>query len=114
PDPPRGGRRWSLAMPDISVLYTVGPMLLILVVIAAVMLDRWSVPVIVIALGVAIIFGSDVLNWWHFEDFKLTNQLANLALVFILFQGGFGTRRDTMRLVALPAIGMATWGVVLT
>ena len=37
-----------------------------------------------------------------------------MALIFILFQGGFGTKRDDFRAVALPAGGMATWGVVLT
>src|SRR5690606_29295685 len=34
--------------------------------------------------------------------------------VFILFHGGFVTERSALRAVALPAGGMATWGVVLT
>lgn len=95
-------------------LYIVGPMLLIAVVLAAVWLDRWSVPVILIALGAGIIFGSDVLNVWNFDDIGLTNQVANLALVFILFHGGFATKRSDFKAVALPAGGLATWGVVLT
>lgn len=97
-----------------DLVYIVAPLLLISVVLAAVWLDRWSVPVIVVALGAGILFGSDVLNLWHFDDALLTNQVANLALVFILFQGGFGTKRDDFRSVALPAGGLATWGVVLT
>ena len=97
-----------------DLLYIVTPLLLILVVLAAVWLDRWSVPVIVVALGAGILFGSDVLNLVRFDDALLTNQVANLALVFILFHGGFGTRRDDFRAVALPAGGLATWGVVLT
>jgi cell volume regulation protein A len=40
--------------------------------------------------------------------------VANFALVLILFHGGFGTRRDDLKAVALPAGGMATWGVILT
>jgi len=44
----------------------------------------------------------------------LTKQAANLALVFILFHGGFATKRSNFRAVALPAGGLATWGVVLT
>lgn len=92
----------------------VGPVLLIAVVLAAVWLDRWSVPVILIALGAGIIFGSDVLNLWHFDDIRLTNRVANLALVFILFHGGFSTKRSNFKSVALPAGGLATWGVVLT
>lgn len=97
-----------------STIYIVGPTLLITVVLAAVWLDRWSVPVILIALGAGILFGSDVLNVWHFDDIELTNQVANFALVLILFHGGFSTRKSNFKAVALPAGGMATWGVALT
>lgn len=97
-----------------DVVYLVGPFLLIAIVLAAVWLDRWSVPVILIALGAGVIFGSDVLNLWHFDDIQLTNKAANLALVFILFHGGFSTRLSDFKAVALPAGGLATWGVLLT
>jgi len=97
-----------------DVVYIVGPLLLIAVVLASVWLDRWSVPVILVALGTGIVFGSDVLNLWHFSDINLTNRLANIALVFILFHGGFCTKRNTFKSVALVAAGLATWGVILT
>ncbi len=97
-----------------ELLYIVTPLLLILVVLGAVWLDRWSVPAIVVALGAGILFGSDVLNLWHFDNALLTNQVANLALVFILFNGGFCTKREDFKDVALPAGGLATWGVLLT
>ncbi len=95
-------------------LYLILPSLLVAVVIASVWLERWSVPVILVALGTGIVCGSDVLNLWHFDDMVLTNQAANLALVFILFHGGFMTKRADFRAVALPAGGLATWGVMLT
>lgn len=88
--------------------------LLIAVVLAAVFLERWSVPVILVALGTGIVFGTDVLGLYDFSDVQLTNEVANLALVFILFHGGFGTKRSELRAVALPALGLATWGVILT
>tara|TARA_R110002096_G_scaffold44524_9_gene119871 strand:- start:24217 stop:25692 length:1476 start_codon:yes stop_codon:yes gene_type:complete len=97
-----------------DVVYIVGPVILISVVLASVWLDRWSVPVILIALGAGICFGSDVLKLWSFDDIELTNQVANLALVFILFYGGFSTKRSDLRKVALPAGALATAGVVLT
>jgi NhaP-type Na+/H+ and K+/H+ antiporters with a unique C-terminal domain len=96
------------------ILYLILPALLVAVVIASVWLERWSVPVILVALGTGIVCGSDVLNLWHFSDMVLTNQAANLALVFILFHGGFMTKRSDFRAVALPAAGLATWGVLLT
>ena len=97
-----------------SLVYLVVPLLLLAVVLAAVWLDRWSVPVILVALGLGIVCGSDVLNLWYFADYHLANDVANVALVFILFQGGLATKRDDLRAVALPAGGLATWGVVLT
>lgn len=94
--------------------YLIFPLLLIAVVMASVWLERWSVPVILVALGTGIVCGSDVLNLWDFNDVILTNQVANMALVFILFHGGFVTKRSDFRSVALPAGGLATWGVLLT
>jgi cell volume regulation protein A len=97
-----------------DIAYIVVPSLLLLVVLTAVWVDRFSVPIILVALAVGIIFGSDVLNVWHFDDVDLTNQVATVALVFILFQGGFATKRSDFKAVALPAGGLATWGVILT
>src|SRR5690606_6123551 len=56
----------------------------------------------------------DVLGLWFFDDVELANQVANASLVFILFQGGLSTKRSDFNAVALPAGGMATWGVILT
>lgn len=95
-------------------VYVIAPLLLLGVVLAAVWLDRWSVPVILIALGVGIVFGSDVVGVWSFDDVHIANEIANAGLVFILFHGGFVTKRSDVRAVAIPAIGMATWGVLLT
>ena len=97
-----------------DAIYLLTPSILIVVVLVSALLDRWSVPVILIALGAGILFGSDVLGLWVFDDVELTKQLANIALVFILFQGGFSTRRADFKAVALAAGGMATWGVILT
>ncbi|MCC6311613.1 MAG: potassium/proton antiporter [Trueperaceae bacterium] len=97
-----------------ETVYIIGPLLLLGVVLAAVWLDRFSVPVILVALGLGLLAGSDVLGLWHFDDVDLANHVANASLVFILFQGGLVTKRSVLRSVALPAGGMATWGVVLT
>lgn len=99
---------------SMDIVYIIGPVILIAVVMAAVWLERWGVPIILIALGAGILFGSDVLNLWHFDNIDLTKQVANLALVFILFYGGLSTKRSALKIVALTAGGLATWGVALT
>lgn len=95
-------------------IYIIAPLLLLAVILAAVWLDRFSVPVVLVALGLGLIAGSDILGLWHFDNVNLANHLANASLVFILFNGGFVTKLSVVRSVALPAGGMATWGVVLT
>lgn len=97
-----------------EAVYIIAPSLLLAVVLAAVWLDRFSVPVILVALGLGLVAGSDVLGLWPFDDVDLANQIANASLVFILFHGGLVTERSVLQTVALPAGGMATWGVVLT
>lgn len=97
-----------------ETVYIIGPLLLLGVVLGAVWLDRFSVPVILVALGLGLVAGSDVLGLWHFDDVDLANHVANAGLLFILFHGGLVTKRSVLRAVALPAGGMATWGVVLT
>ncbi len=95
-------------------IYFLGPIILIAVVLVSALLDRWGVPVILITLAAGIICGSDVLNLWDFGDVHLTNQIANAALIFILFQGGFSTRRKSLRPIARTACVLATAGVILT
>ncbi|MDR3000845.1 MAG: potassium/proton antiporter [Fibromonadaceae bacterium] len=97
-----------------NLFYMAIPLILLAVVVSASYLDRKSVPVILVALFAGIIFGSDGLKFWNFDNVKLANDLANLALVLILFHGGFCTKKENLKSVALPALGLATWGVVLT
>ncbi|MDR1829293.1 MAG: cation:proton antiporter, partial [Candidatus Fibromonas sp.] len=98
----------------VNIVYLAVPLILLTVVISAVFLDKRSIPVIVVALFAGLIFGGDGLSLWEFRNMDLANQLANLALVFILFHGGFCTKKEELKLVALPAIGLASWGVILT
>jgi len=97
-----------------NIVYLAIPLILLAVVVSAVYLDKKSIPVILVALFAGIVFGKDGLKFWEFDNMILANQLANVALVFVLFHGGFCTEKNNLRLVALPAVGLASWGVILT
>jgi len=97
-----------------NIVYLAIPLILLAVVVSAVHLDKKSIPVILVALFAGIVFGKDGLKFWEFDNMILANQLANLALVFVLFHGGFCTEKNNLKLVALPAVGLASWGVLLT
>lgn len=76
--------------------------------------DKIGVPVLLVFLAVGIIVGGDCLDLVQFNDAKVTKQIADILLIFILFDGGFRTTRSDLQLVAKPAILLATFGVAVT
>lgn len=93
-------------------------LLIALLIIAAVfstkITTRFGIPILLLFLGLGMLVGSDVLNLIYFDDAVLAQQIANIALIFILFEGGFKTRRSTLQLVVGPALILATMGIVIT
>lgn len=49
-----------------------------------------------------------------FENYQISEKFASLALVIIIFYGGFGTNWKLAKLVAKPAGILASFGVVFT
>lgn len=88
--------------------------LLLLATFSTKLAFRIGVPGLVIFLGLGMLFGSDGLNLIYFDDPLLAKQIANAALIVILFQGGFTVKREVLRLAFAPAFSLATVGVFLT
>ncbi|HQJ40037.1 MAG TPA: potassium/proton antiporter [Exilispira sp.] len=88
--------------------------ILLVVVFIAAIFNKQNIPLIILALAVGIIFGSDVTGIIYFDDAKMAQQLANIALIFILFAGGFGTKKSNLSPVIKPTMLLATAGVLLT
>lgn len=89
-------------------------LILLLIVFIAAQVRKFNLPIIIIALAVGIFFGSDVTNLIYFDDAHLAQRLANIALIFILFAGGYGTKSENLRPVLKPTFLLATVGVLLT
>ena len=88
--------------------------LIVAAVVFAKISSRYNVPVLIAFLGIGILFGSDVLNLFYFDDAELTKKIADILLVFILFDGGFRTTKKQIHLAAKIGITLATLGVVVT
>lgn len=88
--------------------------MLVALVLAAALTNRFNIPLILVALGVGIFFGSDVTGLIYFDNAALARQVADIALVFILFAGGFGTRQESLKVALGPSLSLATIGVILT
>lgn len=89
-----------------------------ILVIAAIFSARFSarlgVPVLIAFLGIGMLVGSDVLGLVYFDNAELARRVGDILLVFIIFDGGFQTRRAAFQSVRGPALTLATVGVLVT
>lgn len=89
-----------------------------LIIVACVLLNnasnRIGIPVLLAFMLFGITLGNNGLFPVRFEDYSATEDIATVALIFIIFYGGFGTRWQSARSAALPAGLLASVGVVLT
>ncbi len=60
------------------------------------------------------VFGSDGIISIEFNNFNITEDICTVALIFIMFYGGFGTRWKEARPVVVKAGLLASIGVFLT
>jgi len=60
------------------------------------------------------LLGSDGLGGLYFDDINLAQQLSSLALVFIMFYGGFGFKWKKAKPIVPQAALLATLGVIIT
>jgi cell volume regulation protein A len=74
---------------------------------------RFGAPLLLIFLAVGLLAGEDGLGL-RFNDAGAAYFLGSLALAIILFDSGFQTRISVFRQAALPALVLATFGVVMT
>ena len=76
--------------------------------------DRLGIPVLLAFILLGMFFGSDGVIRISFENFELAEQICSIALIFIMFYGGFGTKWSAAKPIALRAVILSTAGVVLT
>lgn len=73
-----------------------------------------GVPALLVFILLGMLFGSDGLFRIQFSDYNITNQICTIALIFIMFYGGFGTNWKVARPVAPQAILLSSLGVIIT
>ncbi len=88
--------------------------LIILSVYTSKISSRFGIPLLLVFMLIGIVSGSDVLNLFYFDDALLTKKIADILIIFILFDGGFRTTREAFKRYAGPSLSLATVGVILT
>lgn len=86
----------------------------ILCIIAGNLSYKVGVPSLLLFILLGMAFGSDGIFRIPFGDFGLAEQICSIALIFIMFYGGFGTNWFVAKPVAARAILLSTAGVFLT
>lgn len=88
------------------------------VVALCVVLNRVSnkigIPMLLGFMLLGMLFGSDGIFSIEFNNFSITEDICTVALIFIMFYGGFGTRWKEARPVVVKAGLLASVGVVIT
>lgn len=95
-------------------LMIISGLVLIICITSTKVLYRFGVPMLLIFIVLGMLFGSDGIMGIYFDNYELTRRLSSLALVFIMFYGGFGTNWKMAKPVAIPSILMSSFGVILT
>ena len=93
-------------------------LLITAVIFACVLLNKVSnklgIPTLLAFILLGMLFGSDGLLKIPFDDYSFAEQICSIALIFIMFYGGFGTNWKSARPVAARAILLSSLGVVFT
>lgn len=76
--------------------------------------DKFGMPALIFFMFIGMLFGSDGLFKIPFDDFKLAENICSIALIFIMFYGGFNTKWKAAKTVAGKAILLSTAGVLVT
>lgn len=93
-------------------------LLVAVIVLLCVLLNKLSsrvgVPMLLGFIVLGMVFGTDGLLKIEFDNYAVAEKVCSIALVFIMFYGGFVTKWSEARPVAVKAGLLATLGVVLT
>ena len=95
-------------------LMIISSLVLLISITSSKVLYKFGVPILLIFIGLGMIFGSDGIVGIYFSDYELTKEISSIALVIIMFYGGFGTNGSMAKPSALQSILMSTLGVIIT
>jgi cell volume regulation protein A len=92
-----------------------GSLIVIICIAASQFLYRFGVPALIMFLVLGLLAGS-VGPWGplSFDDYEAAETICSIALVFIIFYGGFGTNWKTARPVVAESVLFSTLGVLVT
>lgn len=95
-------------------LILLGAGLVTLSIFAGLVSSRIGAPLLLVFLALGILAGEDGPGGILFSDFNAAYIAGSIALAIILFDGGLRTSRQNLRAAGVPALVLATAGVLVT
>ena len=96
-----------------NVAILIGSALVAAAAFTSILSFRFGAPLLLVFLLVGLAAGEDGLGI-QFDNLGAAYFVGSVALAIILFDSGFATRLSTLRVAALPALLLATVGVLVT
>lgn len=97
----------------IYLVTLVGTAMVLAAAFSSLIAFRFGAPLLLLFLGIGLLAGEDGFGI-PFNSAQTSYFVGSIALAVILFDSGFGTPMASLRQVALPAVSLATLGVLLT
>lgn len=101
-----------------GILLAVHLLMTTAVILACILFNKISsklgVPTLLAFILLGMFFGSDGVVNIPFDNFAFSEQICSVALIFIMFYGGFGTKWSEARPIAVKSMLLSTMGVLLT
>ena len=89
-------------------------LVLLICITSTTILYKFGVPILLIFIVLGMFFGSDGIVGIYFDNYELASDICSIALIFIMFYGGFGTNWKMAKPIAVQSILMSSLGVVIT
>ena len=75
---------------------------------------KLGIPMLFAFIILGMLFGTDGILKIPFDDYTFAEEICTIALIFIMFYGGFGTKFSKAKPVAAHAVVLSSLGTVLT
>lgn len=98
---------------SLYVIVLVAAVLILLAAFSSLLAFRFGAPLLLLFLSIGLFAGVDGIGL-AFDNAGLAYFVGSIALAIILFDSGFGTSLQAFRQAAVPAIALATFGVLFT
>lgn len=97
-----------------NYLILISAALILLSIVAGLISARVGAPLLLVFLGLGMLAGEDGPGGLIFNDFETAYVIGAISLAIVLFDGGLRTQTGTLRTASWPALGLATFGVLIT